>query len=919
MRIRTEIYAIVMAFFLPVACVKSGPDGKPAVPAPSSPASGEMDASCSVIQLSDEGPAAGMMTRTVIGQTTAVSLSANFIKLDENPPAGWGSMSTRDDYACTPFQGWSDSQTEILDASIFASPDNTEGIHFRSIVFNPRQTYDYFKYDVDGNPETEEDTVNVGFISRMVGWYPRVFELQTDAQGRPVNTAFNTLTDIYTTIEKDGVTYDCVRFKNRLDGQTDVMMTDMREGRYDLRTFGKGFKNNDSDIDVQPYGHVFHNRRNPDDGYDYCNYFTFNHYLTAVRLFVQADESDLSLISWKQISDVVFTNQPSTVTIALPTVQSRQEGVKSDIIVDNYAEKTLPIEGVEPVFGQALEWTDFRNMPIIRTPMAENDPDHEEFAMTPDYPVSMEHGVELQKEYLGYMLLQPDVETTLELHTDAGIFSATIPVRASYVIENADGTTTEVKDAPILEAGHIYNIVIDIKTDGSLDVVIGNEDFERFRNLAPYNPDIVSNFEYSNCYVVTPQMMKDEDTGSYYDGFYFQAMVAGRGELGVIGSTAGAELYPDDVYFDPYFARILWQDEPYLITHVELLQGYVRFTLNEACRSETDPLTDPLTGNAVIAVYDRAGEIIWSWHIWVTDRLEDVSYALPGSAGIIENFTMLNMNLGATADVAGSADTVLDTYGFYYQWGRKDPSPGPAAYDYAQADLTTAPYYYMDQGVMGSVSAMYVDNPTVELSARNPLAIMGPSIIGDYPNDWLFYQIDRLWGYSGSSVTKTIYDPCPYGYRVADDELKLLFDYCMANQSRWSEVSVNGDPVGVSVPSSVSTASGGGRQRDNFFPFTGWRGHDRGRTDRTHAWFYVGDLADYQDARVNHDENDAKYYRHRGRSLLIQSTLFTNGSFSIQNAGTYSSNLTADYANRTSAAPVRCIKYSDEPSVQNRW
>ena len=619
------------------------------------------------------------------------------------------------------------------------------------------------------------------------------------------------------------------------------------------------------------------------------------------------------------IDDVIFTDQPSTVTIALPTVQSR--GKDGDPGTNGEMEAlvpgttpTLPVENVAPAFGKAVSWEDPRNMHIIRTAMAQNDPDHPEFAEIPQYPVTMDHGVSLSKAYLGYMLVQPEQDTGIEIHTDAGVFSATIPAEIST------GTAKE----EILKAGHIYNIVIDIKADGSLDVVIGNEDMERYRNLAPYN-ETINSFEYSNCYMVTPDMfgMTDENGDDvvdadgnkvYYDGFYFQAMVAGRGELGVIGSTAGAELYPDDVYFDPHSARILWQDEPYLITHVELLQGYVRFTLNEACRSEIDRLT----GNAVIAVYDRAGEIIWSWHIWVTDRLEDVSYSLPGRASILEKFTMLNMNLGATADVVGSADTVLDTYGFYYQWGRKDPSPGPAAYDYAQADLTTAPYYYMDQGVMGSVSAMYVDNPTVELSARNPLAIMGPSIIGDYPNDWLFYQIDGLWGYSGSSVTKTIYDPCPYGYRVADDELELLFDYCKAEKS-WSEVSVSGDPVGVSVPSSVSTASGGGRQRDNFFPFTGWRGHDRGRTDRTHAWFYVGDLADYQDARVNHDENNTEYYRHRGRSLLIQSTLLTNGSFSIQDAGTYSSNLTTDYANRTSAAPVRCIKYSDEPSVQNRW
>ena len=75
----------------------------------------------------------------------------------------------------------------------------------------------------------------------------------------------------------------------------------------------------------------------------------------------------------------------------------------------------------------------------------------------------------------------------------------------------------------------------------------------------------------------------------------------------------------------------------------------------------------------------------------------------------------------------------------------------------------------------------------------------------------------------------------------------------------------------------------------------------------------VGDLADYQDARVNKNQDDQEYYDHRGRSMLIQNSLFTGGSFTIQDADTYNQQLTTDYANRTSAAPVRCIRYDAEP------
>ena len=64
---------------------------------------------------------------------------------------------------------------------------------------------------------------------------------------------------------------------------------------------------------------------------------------------------------------------------------------------------------------------------------------------------------------------------------------------------------------------------------------------------------------------------------------------------------------------------------------------------------------------------------------------------------------------------------------------------------------------------------------------------------------------------------------------------------------------------------------------------------------------------------MNKNQDDQEYYDHRGRSMLIQNSLFNGGSFTIQDAGTYNQQLTTDYANRTSAAPVRCIRYDAEP------
>lgn len=843
----------------------------------------DIDASCSVTPVNSNSNDVGMRSRGIIGQSTVAQLEANFIKWDERVQ----NCASPQDYQTTSGSiSWNNDQTKIANASIFSSPDVTSGAGLRSISFSPRLTYQI----EDLTPEGSTDPIIVGYVSRMVGWYPKTYDVQV-GEGVDATVKF-TDTDSYAQVTQDGNTYDCVVFKNKLDGQTDVMMTDMREGRYQL----DGFKNNVNDIDVQPYGHLFKNLVDGSGGYEYCNYFSFQHYLTAVRLYVRVESSDLSLVSWKTINNVTFLNQPQTVTIALPTEQKRGNGTSS--IVTN-ATPTLPIENVEPIFGEALKWEDYTNMPIIRTAMAENDAEHPDFADTPSYPIELENTISLKKTYLGYILLEPGKDTDFEIHTDAGVYRATIPKMFGT------GDTQE-----ILKAGNIYNIVVDMKADGSLDIVVGNEDFESFRNLTPYNATL-GDFEYSNCFIISQDMMKKDET-NYYDGFYFQAAVPGRGEKGMITGT-GADLYPKDLYFSPYSARILWQDVPYLVTFVELVHGYVRFSLHEKCR------TEGLQGNAVLAVYDESGDILWSWHIWVNNGIEDftynnLSYMDPENSQwtSLSDVRIMNMNLGATKASWQTGEDPLDCYGFYYQWGRKDPSPLPSSYNYGQSDMTTKPYYYMDEGERKRVYRYLDLSPTVEMGALHPLEIVAPSQFTQaYVNDWLFDSVDQLWGYNPSTKKvekKTIYDPCPYGYRVADDELFALFYHARANnsggQTTWSEV----DGKGIKISLNGT---------ENYFPFSGWRGHDRSRTDRTNAWYEVGNLGDYQDARVC--KNNDTYMNHRGRSFLIAERKFSNGQYSVQDVTPpYTQYITLDYANRASASPVRCVRYEgsgEEPPM----
>ena len=140
-----------------------------------------------------------------------------------------------------------------------------------------------------------------------------------------------------------------------------------------------------------------------------------------------------------------------------------------------------------------------------------------------------------------------------------------------------------------------------------------------------------------------------------------------------------------------------------------------------------------------------------------------------------------------------------ETYGFYYQWGRKDP--------FLQKTATVYKYNPEDGTYSSSASAFATEsavaNKTVANAVANPMTYhLASQWRPSNPNDvdlvyeyytnlytWIqdqdnIYQNQcysnmvhpdsrqSLWGYSaaqgyGVTTTKTMYDPCPPGYIVA--------------------------------------------------------------------------------------------------------------------------------------------------------
>lgn len=272
----------------------------------------------------------------------------------------------------------------------------------------------------------------------------------------------------------------------------------------------------------------------------------------------------------------------------------------------------------------------------------------------------------------------------------------------------------------------------------------------------------------------------------------------------------------------PSDASLVWQDTQDLITNIRYDDGAfgglggIRFSV---------PAGTIRQGNAVIAVKDRNGIIMWSWHIWVTNfagleetvRIHKVSPAQ--SAPSPSEYDLMAVNLGwcsegqkikyyperrcevkfTAGDLSRTITVIKKSHmafprgnSPYYQWGRKDPFCGsldaggnkPRYSESGAADYSDPARFYPDG-----------DDPAANTTKRNTtkemfeqqdcnLLIQNPSIWHNPPrvenpgypatetrpyksNNVTFFN---LWGGSfdpwGFVTVKTVYDPCPPGYQV---------------------------------------------------------------------------------------------------------------------------------------------------------
>lgn len=241
-------------------------------------------------------------------------------------------------------------------------------------------------------------------------------------------------------------------------------------------------------------------------------------------------------------------------------------------------------------------------------------------------------------------------------------------------------------------------------------------------------------------------------------------------------------------------AVVLWMDGLGIIENVEYVAAdkMIVFSINK------DQIQQ---ANAVIAVRNAKKEILWSWHIWVYENdLTENAIEIDDYDSADTTYKLMNCNIGRCDDKTsyyarregslnfiqeGSGkevklnvilhefeNAVTDINSTLYQWGRKDPFTSVVNISKLVANKSETPKF----------KNLYPRNSDFLITDGNPYmsntgaksikeSILHPNeIYRDYNKSWMSEIVKEAW-----AGTKTIFDPCPIGFRVPNIEVFKIF------------------------------------------------------------------------------------------------------------------------------------------------
>lgn len=303
-----------------------------------------------------------------------------------------------------------------------------------------------------------------------------------------------------------------------------------------------------------------------------------------------------------------------------------------------------------------------------------------------------------------------------------------------YDMIELGGDANNSGGAPLekLERNHVYQLLCRfMQKTVSLDIDL---------TVCPWialEPQVeeVKDIQITNCYVVPPGGRVHIPTDGVYKAW---AQMDEFERTPIPGGEVTAE--------------VLWQDGIGVMTERSVK------VMNAEKRDKAYIVveTGNKAGNAVVAMKVN-GEIYWSWHIWCTDynpNLKEGQQELNG-------FVWMDRNLGATYNKYNE-EGGIKSKGFLYQWGRKDLFPPTKGWEKTESDEDL--YNLAGEIITFSKVPVEVFN-NIPNSVHNSMSFY-TSEESWYTNAKGTYRRNDLSLWNSKVGKKTIFDPCPDGWRV---------------------------------------------------------------------------------------------------------------------------------------------------------
>lgn len=363
------------------------------------------------------------------------------------------------------------------------------------------------------------------------------------------------------------------------------------------------------------------------------------------------------------------------------------------------------------------------------------------------------------------------------------------------------------------ETAQSYNVVLSPQKGTSTDphmtalkAAMAKGSQERPYNLANQSNGGTANENTANCYVVSapgyysfPLVYGNAIKNSTANSAAYTSTATGTNILSTFLRHDGGNIvapYISDNGLSPASAELLWQDALNLVSDVKYNAGADGG--NISFKIDKDYIQQ---GNAVIAVKDTGGAVLWSWHIWVTDVKIDNVVKVTNKKGKIYQLMSVYVGWcdGNTVEyaersckvkfIAGnqekemtlkqSAKTITNgKNNTFYQWGRHTPVLGSNGIRHATVN-TIKTWYKADNSPSNDTPYQLADFgqwvTNVSAKVAHPMILDNVDVPSYYFNIWNAEYNPNKSNYVASKYVKTVYDPSPVDFMVVDSECTTYF------------------------------------------------------------------------------------------------------------------------------------------------